>query len=231
MANMQYRGRLISLIFVILSVAGWAIYGYNMYGSYAGEWNRISAFFVASIVYGGFGWWAGQQYDQIKYLSEKDALTEIFNRRFTLRTFPKLLALMDRKNENLSVLMIDVNNFKRINDTYGHNVGDTVLRDVSNILIKHTRESDLVARWAGDEFLIIAPYTDKHGAAFIMNRIEHALLELSKSKKINISVSIGISIYPDQGKCIEDLVKVADRNMYEKKPYVELHTGLVGKLV
>lgn len=94
------------------------------------------------------------QYDKAKYFSEKDTLTGVYNRRFVEAIFPKLLAQVERKNEQLSLSIVDCNDFKPINDTYGHKIGDEVLITLSSLLAGEIRKSDIVARWGGDEFLI-----------------------------------------------------------------------------
>ncbi|MBP1932554.1 GGDEF domain-containing protein [Ammoniphilus resinae] len=157
------------------------------------------------------------QYDKAKFLAEKDVLTEVYNRRFVYGIFDKMVIKVNANHQKLSLFVVDVNEFKSINDTYGHEVGDEVLLRISNTLLQNTRKVDVVARWGGDEFLIIAPFTDREGTAVIIKRIEKELQELSKQMKADISVSIGTAMYPTDAKTLDDLIKVADKNMYQVK--------------
>ncbi|MGJ7922115.1 GGDEF domain-containing protein [Neobacillus sp. LXY-4] len=162
-------------------------------------------------------WWLGKQYDKAKYYSEKDYLTGLYNRRFIEETLPKLLSLADKKNEKLSITILDCNNFKLINDVYGHRTGDFVLKSISTILQNTPKNSKIIARWGGDEFIIISPNTDHSGTKLMIEHIEKELEKLSQQTEKNISVSAGTAIYPDDSCDIENLIKIADNNMYRLK--------------
>lgn len=163
-------------------------------------------------------WWFGKQYDKAKFYSEKDSLTGIYNRRFVEAFFPKIKAITDQNNQRFAILIVDVDNFKIINDIFGHREGDKILKDLSNQLEKSVRNTDVVARWGGDEFLILLS-TDiqkKVKVDEIVNRIHHNLKKLA-ADEIEISVSIGTAFYPNEGKTFDDLLRVADKNMYHFK--------------
>lgn len=162
-------------------------------------------------------WWLGKQYDRAKFYSEKDYLTGLYNRRFIDEIFTKIISSVDRKNEQLTVTILDCNNFKQINDTYGHKTGDLVLKNISSLLLNCVRNSDIIARWGGDEFIIISPYTDRSGTEVMLCRIEKELLELSQETEKEISVTAGIAVYPIDSKDLDDLIKMADVNMYSLK--------------
>ena len=210
---MKFRGRIIGLTIGFFQSSGWAFYDYFRSD------GEISFLFTITYicVYSFIGLWIGKRFDQIHFLSEKDALTGLYNRRYIDLVFPKILAQVNRKKEKLTVSMLDCNNFKMINDEYGHKTGDLVITNLSQLLVKSTRNSDITARWGGDEFLIVAPYTDTNGTKELINRIEAGLEELSKEMQINISVSIGTAEYPTDADNIEDLIMKADQNMYEIK--------------
>ena len=208
---MKYKGRIIVVIVVLvltLVIRGYAILYYN-YPPF-----KFPLFgLIILLVF----WWLGKQYDMVKFLSENDALTKIYNRRYVIHTFPKLSVLMDRKDEKLILFFIDIDNFKMINDNYGHETGDKVLKHLSNLLVITTSKSDIVARIAGDEFIIIAPFTDEKGKNIIINQINKKLRKSSEELDIDISVSIGTSVYPNDAKTLDGLLNIADQNMYKQK--------------
>lgn len=175
-----------------------------------------------------FFWWLGFQYDKAKFLAEKDFLTEVYNRRFVYEFFPKLLAKVDKNKEKLSVFVLDIDDFKEINDTRGHEVGDSVIQSISNIILKNTRKGDLLARWGGDEFLLITIYTDNMCPSLLIERIETHLRNVSTNLGANISVSIGHSTYPSESnpRNLDGLIKRADHNMYEMKALKKYHKNM-----
>jgi diguanylate cyclase (GGDEF)-like protein len=115
------------------------------------------------------------------------------------------------------LFLIDIDHFKIINDTYGHQMGDRVLQQLSNILLANTRERDIVARLAGDEFLIIAPFNNEKNKDMIINRINKELKKSSEELNIDIFVSIGTSEYPNDARTLDTLLNIADDNMYKVK--------------
>jgi len=166
-----------------------------------------------------FFWWMGKKYDEAKFYSDRDPLTSLHNRRFIFEVLPALLEKADKNKEKLSVFVVDIDNFKKINDTYGHEVGDAVLRDVSHSLLKNARRRDLIARWGGDEFLVIMPHTKHESKSHLSSwdDIDKNLKAYCGDSVINISVSIGNSIYPENGKSPNDLIRIADQRMYALK--------------
>lgn len=208
---MNYTGRILITTIIIALIATARIYGYLYYGY---PFFKLPYFGIVSVL---ICWWLGSQYDKVKFYSEKDILTAVHNRRFVLRTFPRLLARMDKRNEKLSLFLIDVDDFKKINDTYGHETGDKVLRYLSSILMSNTTKKDMVARWAGDEFLIISPSSIAMSPDVIIKRINDALKKLSEEINIEVSVSIGAAIYPNEARTLDALLHAADCKMYEMK--------------
>jgi diguanylate cyclase (GGDEF)-like protein len=101
-----------------------------------------------------------------------------------------------------------------------------VLQRISTTLLNHTRTSDVVVRWGGDEFLIIAPFTDKENALSMLKRIEAGLQQVSNTMEMGVTASIGLSVYPDQAENLDDLIKMADRKMYKYKYKAKLHNGI-----
>jgi diguanylate cyclase (GGDEF)-like protein len=159
-------------------------------------------------------------HDKVKLLSATDGLTGLLNyRRFQER----LLELFDRVNrhpEPFSLLMIDIDYFKKVNDTFGHPAGDAVIKKVSSILTRLVRKVDVVARYGGEEFVVLLVKTDAGQALRMAERIRKAVISNPaswKGKKITASVSIGISGQPEDATRREDLVAYADRALYASK--------------
>jgi diguanylate cyclase (GGDEF)-like protein len=219
--HMNYIGRISVVLIYIFIVLGWHSFYFliDFKGSYAfmiesGQY-KLDLIFIP--LFSPFFWWLGFQYDKAKFLSEKDALTGLYNRRYITQVTPKLLAKMDKKIENLTISVVDCNNFKQINDQYGHKAGDLVLTNISLLLLTSTNEEDIVARWGGDEFLIVSPYSDLRKINLITDKIERGLYYLSEEMGLDVSVSIGTAVYPSDASDIKDLLLIADRNMYKCK--------------
>jgi diguanylate cyclase (GGDEF)-like protein len=130
------------------------------------------------------------------------------------------LALSRRTGNNLAVLMLDLDRFKVINDTMGHDVGDQLLKAVAERLTGVTRKSDTIARLGGDEFVVVLPQIPSpNDAAKLAERTLHVFQEpfIFDGHQLKITTSIGIAVYPDDGKEIEILLKNADNAMYRAK--------------
>lgn len=215
---MKYTGRVTSLIITLMAIIIIRLYAY-FYLDYP-----LTAIPIMGVISLFIAFKAGKQYDTVKFLSEKDNLTKCCNRRFVNKIFPTLLEQMNKRNEKLSLAILDCDNFKTINDTYGHKKGDLVLLELSALLLTSVRKSDIVARWGGDEFLIVAPYADRKDIEVIVNRFENELQDLSKKLQIDIFVSSGFATYPSDAIKIDDLIHIADSNMYVLKN-IKIKTG------
>ena len=155
---------------------------------------------------------------KFKKEAEKDFLTGLFN----VREFDKLLNTYSetayKKNEDLSLLMIDIDFFKKVNDSYGHKSGDMVLQQLSDILTDSSRTFDIVSRKGGEEFTVILLNCNHEQAMEIAERIrgnvENHLFIIKNNKYIKITVSIGISSYPSLTKNLNDLIHEADEALY-----------------
>jgi diguanylate cyclase (GGDEF)-like protein len=156
----------------------------------------------------------------IKNLAYYDKLTGVANRTLFYKIAEKFLNDANRKNKLLGLIFIDVDKFKNVNDTYGHEIGDKVLIKVSNILKEAIRKNDIVARHGGDEFLILLSDIKKYDDyKCIISRIisnKNKIINLG-GEEINISLSMGISFYPKDGNNIDVLIKKADKAMYIAK--------------
>ena len=121
---------------------------------------------------------------------------------------------------NFAFLMVDIDNFKKCNDTCGHLVGDVVLRDVGRIIKEHVREIDLVGRFGGEEFSLVLPETGRDGALMAAERLrKNVELNVFKAydEKLKLTVSVGVAIYPQDSDNTKDLVDKADEAMYDAK--------------
>jgi len=156
----------------------------------------------------------------IHFRANYDQLTEIPNRSLFNDRCQQALSAATRHKTKLAIMFIDLDDFKKINDSLGHDAGDAVLIEVSKRLSLCIRESDTVARWAGDEFTILLANVQstkniEHLAKRILNELNKPLI--FKSKKMKISVSIGISLFPNSENQLESLVNQADKAMYKAK--------------
>ena len=164
---------------------------------------------------------------QIEYMAYHDSLTGLANRAMFEEFLDQALARARRANLSVAVLFMDIDGFKVVNDTYGHSVGDRLLEQVARHLEAATRDTDIVARQGGDEFLILAsdidPDAEEDGVAsvvrLISGRIEHAMSSPVRidGADITCGISIGSAIYPDDGEDGVTLLKHADTAMYQHK--------------
>lgn len=157
----------------------------------------------------------------LEKLAVLDPMTELYNHRYFYRYLKFEFKRSERYTLPLSCMMIDVDTFKSINDTYGHQAGDLILKELASILQKAVREHDFVARYGGDEFAIILPQTDIEGASTVANRILKGIRKQRlniDSKNIHVTVSMGIAAYPGEGiDTYEGLIKRADKALYDGK--------------
>ncbi len=157
----------------------------------------------------------------LKELSVSDPLTGLCNQREFFRLLREETERSRRYRHPLSLMMIDLDKFKRINDTYGHPAGDRVLCTVAGIVRRELRQVDHVARYGGEEFAVILPETGEGEAFFIANRIRQAIaarpLPCSDVESAELTISIGLAVFPDHAGGDEELVKKADQALYAAK--------------
>ena len=150
-------------------------------------------------------------------LANTDPLTGAYNRRYLNEFSFEYLKIVKRENKDLSLLLLDLDDFKIINDTFGHEIGDIVIKELVKISKQSIRESDLVVRFGGDEFIILLPNTNISNARLVANKIFDSIGEYNKTKEFSFSVSIGTSYYQAGDNSIDDLISRADQSLYEAK--------------
>jgi len=146
-----------------------------------------------------------------------DVLTQAFNRRYLYDYLPPLLKRAEKERLSIGILMIDMDNFKRVNDDFGHLVGDKVLKELVKILKKNLREQDKVIRYAGDEFIIVVENGEISYLKKIATRIKEEVEKAVFENNIKCTISIGIARYPQDAKCLEELIELADQALYFSK--------------
>ena len=160
--------------------------------------------------------------EELKLLSITDPLTKLYNRRYFSEISIKLLELAKRQKQPLSLMILDIDKFKNINDTYGHDVGDEVIISLANLLKKIQRKSDVVCRFGGEEFVLLLPNTDyddaKKVAEKIRKKVKKSEVLYGKNNSLKFTVSIGVAqVDTTNENSIEPALKRADNALYEAK--------------
>ncbi|NJL33780.1 MAG: diguanylate cyclase [Chloroflexaceae bacterium] len=159
--------------------------------------------------------------EQLKQQAIRDALTGLYNRRYLDETLPRELQRAARHNQSVTVMMIDVDHFKYFNDTYGHDMGDALLRTVGAFLETHTRSDDIVCRYGGEEFMLVLPGAAMEPAHLRAEELRVGLQSMNIEHKGHLldamTVSIGVATFPDHGTFADALIKSADEALYRAK--------------
>jgi len=159
---------------------------------------------------------------KLEQQSIHDALTGLHNRRYLQEILPREIQRALRlENPQLAVMMIDIDYFKKINDTYGHEAGDRVLREIARMFKTNTRNEDIVVRYGGEEFLLLFPTLDIQGAYtradLLRTEIKKSNIEIEGVRLPSITISIGISCLPEHGSDDQTLIRLADQALYNAK--------------
>ncbi len=157
---------------------------------------------------------------RIKLISETDELTHAYNMRAFNAIARRECALAKRHNRKFSLLMVDSDNLKMVNDTHGHEAGDKLIKLVVQCVLDDLRATDVVARYGGDEFLCLLPEAGTEAAAMVAERIRARIAETALnagSDAVSTSVSIGVATYPEHGDEFDKLARNADRALYDSK--------------
>jgi diguanylate cyclase (GGDEF)-like protein len=160
--------------------------------------------------------------DILRGLAFKDGLTGLFNHRYFQEHMEKEVQRADRYKRTLSLIMIDIDHFKKVNDTYGHPVGDIVIRSIANLFEETIRKCDTAARYGGEEFALILPETDVKGAVILAERLRKMAEQMeieADGKKIKVTISIGVAMYDPSSKrrSKAEIIDAADKALYNSK--------------
>ncbi|MBE9397205.1 diguanylate cyclase [Pontibacterium sp. N1Y112] len=157
---------------------------------------------------------------QLKELSQRDALTGLLNRRYLQEDVTKRIAAYKRYKNSFSLAFLDIDYFKNINDTFGHDTGDYVLKELSLVVDKEKRESDVFARFGGEEFILVFPDTSQNAAAVFLERLRALIERLSfetPTGEVTFTVSMGLTEIMELDGDFDSIVKRADKALYEAK--------------
>lgn len=158
--------------------------------------------------------------EKIKQIAYRDTLTGLNNRHSLFVLAEQVLKMAERERHKVGICFIDLNHFKKINDTLGHKAGDEVLVHVGRVLQQFKRKSDVAARHGGDEFILLfGDIKNREDIAVLLEKIEHEICQPIpfQNQQLQISTSIGISVYPDDSTDIDELIELADSEMYRIK--------------
>lgn len=176
--------------------------------------KAIYVWLLAIVIHAVIWYRLGKIIDRYKQLSYKDSLTGLYNRRYFYEILDIELKRAKRENSSISLLFIDVDDFKKVNDTYGHKYGDHVLAKLAEILKNGIRDVDIISRWGGEEFIILLHDTDIDGSRIVAERLRIAV----EKQKFQCDITISIGVTATDGRIsIEKIVTLADDAMYQAK--------------
>ncbi len=159
---------------------------------------------------------------RLRSLAYRDSLTGLYTHRYFYEQLTHELERSLRYGHPLSLLMIDLDRFKALNDTYGHLMGDKLLRLVADIISANVRGTDIVGRYGGDEFVVILPDTGQPEARRVADKLASAVRGGQTwdipAEKLTLSISIGVASCPEDARTVNELLQVADRQLYQQKP-------------
>ncbi len=159
---------------------------------------------------------------RVKELSITDDLTAIFNRRYFFQKYNEELERSVRYQRKLALLMLDIDHFKQYNDIHGHQMGDSLLKKLAQLIVKSIRKHDFIARYGGEEFVVVAPETDRENAVKLAEKIravieKHPFKMRKGQSAAKITVSVGVAVFPEDGQTVDELVGKADTALYIAK--------------
>lgn len=163
-------------------------------------------------------------------LATTDGLTQLYNHRYFQEQMQMQIANASRYGNEFSLIIVDIDHFKKFNDTYGHQAGDAVLRQVAQTLKMNTRMTDIVCRYGGEEMSIILTNTDRQEAIMnakrMCNEVAKKMFKLNATDTTHVTISLGVSTFPQDGETSQQLVEVADQGLYYAKEHGRNQVGL-----
>lgn len=176
---------------------------------------RFALYGITAVVLGAFAEAHYSVQSNLRALASLDPLTQVLN----VASFYRQMRVLENQSTDFVVLLVDVDDLKKINDTYGHQAGTEAIRAVAKVLRRVVRGSDCLARYGGDEFVIILRETDLEGAQIVINRLKEILAyeKIASAPSLAVSASVGVAVYGVDGKSSEELLEAADRRMYGDK--------------
>lgn len=209
---MRHKGRWIAVVIAVICYSCSVFYSYIRTNQF--DYFRL----IGYPIFLGLAYWCGQLYDKAVFFSIRDPLTELFNRRYVIEAFKKLIASHKWNKKTPYVVVMDCDNFKCVNDELGHETGDVLLKTVAAIILRNIGKRDLGARWGGDEFLILGLTSGSQELELLVKRIEDDIqITFQAHNWSNASLSIGTAMYSTDKPSFEKLVHIADQNMYFDK--------------
>ena len=162
-----------------------------------------------------------QRLDQLRAQAVFDELTGAYNRRFLDEQLRVRLGEARRHRTPVSLILFDLDHFKKVNDTYGHPFGDTVLKGTAELARRQMRKEDILARYGGEEFAVMLPHTDRPGAAVLAERLRAAAaghFHSNGGRSERVTISLGVASFPlDEGDSVEELIECVDSRLYKAK--------------
>lgn len=214
---MKYRGRIALLFLSLLTSFIFLVNGDDV---------SCPLFIIYSFFHAAFLWVFGGWYDKYKYLSYYDPLTGVFNRRYAYNVFEKKFHRAMKRNEKIGIITIDIDQFKLMNDTYGHDYGDNILKELCRLIEKSIRKEDILVRWGGDEFLLLLVNRDNADVELFMEQLNERFKTIfsqhQEEKKTILSLSVGFSMFPQDANNLLELISIADERMYHIKRKMKL---------
>ncbi|MGD8379202.1 MAG: GGDEF domain-containing protein [Gammaproteobacteria bacterium] len=178
-------------------------------------------FAIAAMLTGGIVWHLKSSAERMAFAAFRDQLTGLYQRSMFLELGEHALAVAKRGGNNLTVLVLDLDDFKAVNDRLGHSRGDLVLTDAASAMQRGLRGSDILARFGGDEFLALLPGTDKWNARIVVERLQRLVREaplISRlSSDFSLTLSAGVASFPEDGDSLEELFEAADKALLSAK--------------
>jgi diguanylate cyclase (GGDEF)-like protein len=154
---------------------------------------------------------------ELERIAHTDPLTGAYNRRYFFDVAKQCIELAKREKHSISIVMIDIDKFKKINDSFGHDTGDNVIKCLVDEVSGIIRASDVFSRFGGEEFILLFPNTELHGALITSEKIRKTIANCSKIDKISFTISLGVSEYNESENDINDVIKRADKALYNAK--------------